>query len=69
MLTNLSGLLGQLQGVNDGTRQGREWEGDENLHRHRAIHLVQEALYTAVLVLLRQTRQTLGTVNSFASLN
>ena len=69
VLTNISCFLGHVQVVDNRPLKGRLLDGDENLHRDSALHLAQEALYTSEIVLQGQTRQTLGTVNSFASHN
>ena len=66
VLINISRLLGHFQLVNDGTWKGREWDGDEDLYRHNAIHLAQEALHTGEIVLQGQSFQTLGAVNTIA---
>ena len=47
----------------------REWDDDQVLHRHSAIHLAEEAMLTAEIVIKVQACKTLGTINSFPGLN
>ena len=60
VLSDIGCLLGHVQEADDGPRKGRDWDGDENLNRHSAIHLAQEAQYTPENVLQGQTRKTLA---------
>lgn len=48
-------------------REMIEWDFHEILHRHSEIHHAHEVLYTAEILLLGQTRQTLGTFISLTS--
>ena len=66
VLSDISRLLRHFQLVDDRTRQGREWDCDENLHRHRAVHLAPQAVHTVEIVLQGSTCQTVGAVNSIA---